>query len=426
MRFLHSAVLLASVAAANNLDVANSKVSYDGYKVFRVATHNEPEKVKAEVADVKSAVAMNVDVNEFLDIAVAREDVEQFKATVAGLDVTVINEDIGKDIKLEMDMAAYGGASANAVPDLSWFNSYHPYADHVQFFRDLQAALPTNSELFNVARSYEGRTIFGIHLWGSGGKGSKPAVYFHGTVHAREWISPMVVEYLTYQLINGYGTDSVVNQMLDKYDFYIIPFVNPDGFIFSQTSNRLWRKNRQPRSGTSCVGTDINRNWPFKWDVPGGASTNPCSQTYKGESPADAPEMTGLLQFTETLTNGRGIKLYIDWHSYGQYILLPWGYDCSLEPPNPTYQFSLARETSETIRRQFGRRFTYGSSCATLYATTGDSTDYMTGTAKADLAWTLELRPSSPLGGGFVLPPDQILPSSVEQWEAMKYLITTM
>ena len=107
MRFLHSAVLLASLAAANNLNVADSKVSYEGYKLFRVATHNEPEKVKAEVTDVKSAVAMNVDVNEFLDIAVAREDVEQFKATVAGLDVTVINEDIGKDIQLEMDMAAY-------------------------------------------------------------------------------------------------------------------------------------------------------------------------------------------------------------------------------------------------------------------------------------------------------------------------------
>ena len=240
MRFLHSAVLLASLAAANNLDVADSKVSYDGYKLFRVATHNEPEKVKAGVVDVKSAVAMNVDVNKFLDIAVAREDVEQFKATVAGLDVTVINEDIGKDIQLEMDMAAYSGkiyfilnlyfrcgggrgpvswfslqwgemytylytcgsfpqsfavlqcrkgtrlsantnpigANANAVPDPSWFNSYHPYVDHVQFFQDLQAALPANSELFNVARSYEGRTIFAIHLWGSGGKGSKPRRLF--------------------------------------------------------------------------------------------------------------------------------------------------------------------------------------------------------------------------------------------------------
>jgi carboxypeptidase A4 len=79
-----------------------------------------------------------------------------------------------------------------AVPSVSWFNSYHAYNDHVKFFSDLQASFPQNSELISAGSSFQGRSIFGIHLWGSGGKGSKPAVYFHGTVHAREWISAMV------------------------------------------------------------------------------------------------------------------------------------------------------------------------------------------------------------------------------------------
>lgn len=85
-----------------------------------------------------------------------------------------------------------GDATVQALPDLSWFNSYHAFADHQQFIRDLQSNFPSNSELINAGNSYGGRSLLGIHLWGSGGKGSKPAIYWHGTVHAREWITTMV------------------------------------------------------------------------------------------------------------------------------------------------------------------------------------------------------------------------------------------
>ena len=41
--------------------------------------------------------------------------------------------------------------------------------------------------------SLQGQPITGIHLFGSGGKGTKPAIVLHGTVHAREWITTMVL-----------------------------------------------------------------------------------------------------------------------------------------------------------------------------------------------------------------------------------------
>ena len=167
----------------------------------------------------------------------------------------------------------------------------------------------------------QGRTLTGIHIWGSGGKGSKPAILFHGTVHAREWISSMTVEYLAWQLLTKYSTDATVKSLVDKFDFYNIPIVNPDGFVYTQSTDRLWRKNRQTVSGNSCVGRDINRNWPYKWEVPGGASTNPCSETYKGLAAGDAPENRGLVANVNSLRDGKGLRLYIDFHSYGQYIL---------------------------------------------------------------------------------------------------------
>lgn len=81
---------------------------------------------------------------------------------------------------------------APALPALTWFNSYHSYADHRLFFNDLNAAFPANSEIFVAGKSYQGRDIYGIHFWGASGKGKKPAVYFHATVHAREWIAAPV------------------------------------------------------------------------------------------------------------------------------------------------------------------------------------------------------------------------------------------
>jgi murein tripeptide amidase MpaA len=82
--------------------------------------------------------------------------------------------------------------SQGLVPAESWFTAYHPYADHLTFLRDLQGSFTGNSEIVTAGSSFQGRVLTGIHIWGTGGKGSKPAVIFHGTVHAREWISTMV------------------------------------------------------------------------------------------------------------------------------------------------------------------------------------------------------------------------------------------
>lgn len=202
------------------------------------------------------------------------------------------------------------------------------------------------------------------------------------------------------------------------------------GFVYTQSTDRLWRKNRQPRSGTSCIGTDGNRNWNFQWSTPGGASTSPCSETYRGQSAGDTPEISALTAFTNSLRTrggGGGIKLFIDWHSYGQYILLPYGYSCQARAPNHSAQMGVAGGFADAIRAVSGTRFTYGPSCSTLYATTGSAPDYMGGAVGAEYAWTVELRPGPGGGaGGFVLPASQIVASGREQWEGIKYVLSTI
>lgn len=82
--------------------------------------------------------------------------------------------------------------NGSALPDVSYFDSYHKFEEHLQFLKDLSSAFSDNSEVFVAGDSLEGRPLQGIHIWGSGGAGSKPAIVWHGNVHAREWITSVV------------------------------------------------------------------------------------------------------------------------------------------------------------------------------------------------------------------------------------------
>jgi hypothetical protein len=92
------------------------------------------------------------------------------------------------------------------------------------------------------------------------------------------------------------------------------------GFKYTQSADRMWRKNRQQTSGSSCLGHDINRNWPYQWDGPG-SSTNPCAEDFRGSSQGDAPETKALSGFLQQVKNSQGLKLYIDYHSYSQLFM---------------------------------------------------------------------------------------------------------
>ena len=99
-------------------------------------------------------------------------------------------------------------------------------------------------------------------------------------IHAREWISPATLTFILRDLV----TNTQHEHLLDMFDFFILPVVNPDGWVrlylikittillftryeFSHTTDRLWRKNRafNPEVFGLCRGVDLNRNFGYKW-----------------------------------------------------------------------------------------------------------------------------------------------------------------
>lgn len=105
--------------------------------------------------------------------------------------------------------------------------------------------------------------------------------------------------------------------------------VNPDGYEFSHTNDRLWRKNRGKNGFIRCVGVDLNRNYGYQFGGVG-TSNSRCSEIYRGPSAFSEPETLAQKQFFDNTKES--FHAFLTFHSYGQYILYPWGYNTAVPP----------------------------------------------------------------------------------------------
>ncbi len=189
----------------------------------------------------------------------------------------------------------------------------------------------------------------------------------------------------------------------------MIPALNPDGYEFTHTSNRLWRKNRRTFSGSSAIGVDLNRNFPTGWGGAGSSGTR-SSDTYRGASAASEPETSSYISFMNSLN----LKAVIDYHSYSQLILYPWAYTTS-----PMNAADVARHDSAGQAMRSGilsaglLPFTVGQTSTTLYLASGSTKDHWKATKDAT-SFTVELRDTGQTG--FLLPEAQIPDGSREAW----------
>jgi murein tripeptide amidase MpaA len=128
------------------------------------------------------------------------------------------------------------------------------------YFELLATEFPSLVRLFDVETSYEGRPIKAIVISRDESAGN-PVMFVDGGVHAREWVGHMAVIYLLYQLVER---SAMNGDLLTNLDWVIVPMANPDGYVYTHTTERFWRKNRRPINA-QCVGVDNNRNFGYEW-----------------------------------------------------------------------------------------------------------------------------------------------------------------
>ncbi|HKQ03635.1 MAG TPA: M14 family metallopeptidase [Blastocatellia bacterium] len=325
---------------------------------------------------------------------------------------------------------------------------YHTYEQTQNEFKALAAAHPDLAAYVRIGQSYEGREIFALKITrdAAADNTSKPDVLITGCHHAREWISVESPVYFANQLINQYASDSGVRQAVDHLQIWIVPIVNPDGLVYSQSGSatisdgtRMWRKNRRPITLSPCastVGVDLNRNYDYQWRLRGdtpcgdycsadksclqddvGASDDPANvEIYRGPQATSEPEIKAMQALIRD--PNRHFRAELDYHNFAQLILYPWGYQHDAAPDG-ALQAQLAQQVSAEIKKTSGRLYQPEAS-VDLYQVTGSSTDFAYGASRVAVPLTIEMRPTC---CDFAVPEEQIGETNAENWAGLRPIL---
>lgn len=304
-------------------------------------------------------------------------------------------------------------------------SAYHDYAEMVAELNQAAADHPAIFSLFSIGTSHEGRTIWAGKISDNVGVDEdEPEVLFTHHQHAREHITVEQGLYTLRMLTDEYGVDGTITQLVNTREIYLLFDLNPDGgeYDIATGSYRTWRKNRLPNAGTTAVGTDLNRNWGYKWGCCGGSSTSPSSETYRGTAAFSSPETARVRDFVATRVVGgrQQIKVAIDFHSYSELVLWPYGYTFTDVPADMTVDDQAVFATlGQAMAATNG--YTPGQA-SDLYVADGAVDDWLYGAHKV-FVFTFEMYPASSAGGGFY-PPDEVIPAqTARNRSAILYLI---
>jgi carboxypeptidase T len=181
-----------------------------------------------------------------------------------------------------------GIAPARAASDFpSGWTAYHTYAEMSAEVAAVAAAHPDIVRRFSIGKSYQGRQLWAAKISDNVATDeAEPEVLFDGLHHSDEHMGLEMTLRILHWLVDGYGTDPRITNIVNTREIWIVFAVNPDGAEYDISGGRFhnWRKNRQPNAGTTAIGTDLNRNYGYRWGGGGLTSSNPRAITYRGSA----------------------------------------------------------------------------------------------------------------------------------------------
>jgi hypothetical protein len=331
-----------------------------------------------------------------VDLILTAREARRLRA--AGVDVSLKRDRSGRTVRQQADAMAASG-----------YRVYRSY-DEAGGIRDELYALarryPSIVKLVVIGRTLQGREIIALKVTKNANQladGARPATLYMGTVHAREWIATEVSRRLLRHFVESYGRSSDITNLVNTRELWFMPVANPDGYQYTFTTERLWRKNLRDNDGDGQIangdGVDLNRNYDEHWNYDNeGSSSERSSETYRGASPASEPEVKAHQALIDRLR----FEFLITYHSYGELLLYPYGWQVQ----TPSFDDPLFIEYTGTDANPAVAGYDPGVG-ADLYTTNGTTDDYSYAKTGA-LSWTPELAEGC-AGCGFVFPDDEAL-----------------
>ncbi|XP_053565978.1 mast cell carboxypeptidase A-like [Bombina bombina] len=408
-------LLLLIILAAAPLCLP-AKRRFDNEKVFRVTPQNEEEVNLLKYLDKvmkldfwKPESSHHVIPKTVVDFHANKEDSE---IIIGYFDQKRINYRILFQNVQEVVESQF---KKNGQPQKNYnnmkFEKYRTWPEIATWCYYLSITRPDLVSCIPIGNTYEGRPIL-IFKVGSP-KPKNKDIFLECGAHAREWISPAFCQWFVNEAIQSYGKDKTMTKLMDSANFHVLPVFNVDGYVWTWTYDRMWRKNRSPIPNAKCVGTDLNRNFNISWNQ---IDTNetPCSEIYSGSAAESENEVKAVTSYIrDKLTS---FKAYISFHSCGQMLMYPYGYT-EKEAPNNDKLNQIAVSALKSLSSLYGTNYTYGPIATTIYKVSGCSIDWIYDEG-VKYSFVFELRDECEYN--FLLPEYEIKPTCKETMLAVK------
>lgn len=300
-------------------------------------------------------------------------------------------------------------------------SAYHNYDEMVAELEQVARTYPHIVRLSTYGKSIEGRDLYVVKISDNveqDESATEAGALIFANIHAREHLTLEQALWIIHHLTSNYGHDPAVTNLVNQREIWIMPNTNPDGteYDISKTGvYRWWRKNRR-RNADGTFGVDLNRNWGYRWGCCGGSSGTPAWETYRGPAPFSEPETRAIRDF---LLAHPSIRVSLNFHSYSELVLWPYGYTDEPLPPDmdPT-DYAVMERAGRAMAAMSGYRPMQSSQ---LYRTDGTSDDWTYGELRLP-SWTLELYPSQNPPGFY--PPASVIPEQTQRnRELVEYFI---
>ncbi len=284
--------------------------------------------------------------------AFSASDIKKMKAQKLSIEYVVA--DLAEDFRTKNALVrreAQAAAAAAAVPagfNYGSMGGYLTFAEMELELDSLKAMYPNLiTSKISIGNSLEGRPIWVVKISDNADVDeNEPEVFLNGLIHAREAVSMSNLMYFMQYILANYQTNAELNCLINSREIYVAACLNPDGYVYNQTTNPAggggWRKNRR-NNGNGTFGVDLNRNFGFKWGHDNtGSSPNGSSDSYRGTAAFSEPETQAIRDFCTAHQFGN----VVNHHSYANTFNTPWGYVNQATPDNPHYQNWGALATS--------------------------------------------------------------------------------
>ena len=258
-------------------------------------------------------------------------------------------------------------------------NVFRPYSGEGGLKEEFEQIARDNRDIVKLVvlgQTVHGQDIIALKVTRNARRvedGRRPATMFQGGQHAREWITPEMIRRLTHHVVDSYGTDPTITNLVNRSEMWFVPVLNPDGYDFTfQPGQREWRKNTRDNNGDGVIapgdGIDLNRNYPTKWGYDDeGSSPNPRSDTYRGPSPASEPETRAM----DDLYDRIGFRFLINYHSAAELLLWGTGWQVSTPTPDDAIYEAMTGNDAEPAIEGYDPDIS-----AELYTTNGETTEH--------------------------------------------------